>query len=53
MFDDRLNEEVGWVQLDLGEISHNVSGNGLIVPICHQISTWGIDKLLDKHVSVD
>ncbi len=53
MFDDRLGEELGWVQLDLAEISHNVSGNGLIVPICHQISTWGIDKLLDKHVSVD
>jgi len=52
MFDDRMDEELGWVQLDLDEISHNVSGNGLIVPICHQISTWGIDKLLDKYVSV-
>jgi hypothetical protein len=52
MFDRRMDEELGWVQLDLDEISHNVSGNGLIVPICHQISTWGIDKLLDKYVSV-
>ncbi len=24
----------------------------MIVPICHQIGAWGIDKLLDKHVSV-
>jgi hypothetical protein len=52
MFDDRMDEELEWVQLDLDEISHNVSGNGLIVPICHQIGAWGIDKLLDKYVSV-
>ena len=53
MFDDRMGEEILWAQLDLDTIPHNVSGNGLIVPICHQISNWGIDKLLDKHVSVD
>jgi hypothetical protein len=52
MFEDRMDEELVWVQLDLDTVSHGVSGNGLIVPICHQISTWGIDKLLDKHVSV-
>ncbi len=52
MFDDRMGEEMVWAQLDLGTIPHNVSGNGLIVPICHQIGVWGIDKLLDKYVSV-
>ena len=52
MFGDRMDEELEWVQLDLDEVSHNVSGNGLIVPICHQIGTWGIDKLLDKYVDV-
>jgi|GEM_PF-2182092 len=52
MFEDRMEEELVWVQSDLDEISHDVSGNGLIVPICHQIGTWGIDKLLDKYVSV-
>ena len=52
MFDDRMDEELEWIQLDLDEVSHDVSGNGLIVPICHQIDAWGIDKLLDKYVSV-
>jgi len=52
MFDDRMGEELEWVQLDLDEISHDVSGNGLIVPICHQIGNWGIDKLLDKYLDV-
>ena len=47
MFDARMDEELEWVQLDLDEISHNVSGNGLIVPICHQVGIWGIDKLLE------
>ena len=44
MFDDRMEEELVWVQFDLDTISHDVSANGLIVPICHQIGTWGIDK---------
>ena len=34
MFDDRMDEELEWVQLDLDEISHNVSGNGLIARLC-------------------
>jgi hypothetical protein len=25
----------------------------LIIPICHQIEAWGIDKLLDKHVHIN
>jgi len=52
MFDDRMSEELEWVQLDLDTISHDVSTHGLIIPICHQIESWGIDKLLDKHVSI-
>jgi len=44
MFDDRMDEALEWVQLDLDEISNGISGNGLIVPICHQIDAWRIDK---------
>jgi hypothetical protein len=52
MFDDRMNEELEWVQLDLGTVSHDVSTHGLIIHICHQIESWGIAKLLDKHVRI-
>jgi hypothetical protein len=52
MFDDRMDEELVWVKLDLDTVSHDVSANGLIVPICCQIDTWGIDKLLDEYVSI-
>ena len=44
MFDDRMDKELEWVQLDLDTVSHDVTANGLIVPICYQIGTWGIDK---------
>jgi hypothetical protein len=47
-----MNEELAWVQLDLDTVNHNVSSHGLIIPICNQIESWGIDKLLDKHVKV-
>jgi hypothetical protein len=53
MFDDRMNEELVWVQLDLDQIRSDVSTHGLIIPICHQIKLWSIDKLLDKHVVVN
>ena len=53
MFNDRIPEELVWVQLDLDTIRHDVSTYGLIIPICHQIESWGIDKLLDKHVHVN
>ena len=52
MFENRMNEELIWVRLDLDTVCHNVSTHGLIIPICHQIEAWGIDKLLDKYVSV-
>jgi len=52
MFDKRMNEELVWVQLDLDTVNHNVSSHGLIIPICKQIETWGIDKFLDKYVKV-
>ena len=52
MFDDRMSEELEWVQLDLDTFSHDVSTHGLTVPICHQIESWGIDKLLDKHIHI-
>jgi hypothetical protein len=52
MFDKRMSEELVWVQLDLDTVNHNVSSHGLIIPICQQIETWGIDKLLDKHVKI-
>jgi hypothetical protein len=52
MFENRMNEELIWVRLDLDTISHHVSTHGLIIPICHQMEAWGIDKLLDKYVSV-
>ena len=52
MFDDRMSEELEWIQLDLETVSHDVSTHGLIIPICHQIESWGIDKLLDKHVRI-
>jgi len=53
MFDDRMNEELVWVQLDLDKIQHDVSTHGLIIPIGHQIELWSIDKLLDKRVHVN
>jgi len=53
MFDNRMNDELVWVQLDLDRLSHDVSTHGLIIPICHQIELWSIDKLLDKHVHVN
>ncbi len=52
MFDERQDEALVWVQLDLDTIAHKVQTHGLIIPICHQIEAWGIDKLLDKHVDV-
>lgn len=52
MFEKRMNEELVWIQLDLDTVVHNVSSHGLIIPICRQIETWGIDKLLDKYVKV-
>ena len=53
MFNDRMPEDLVWVQLDLDTIRHDVSTYGLIIPICHQIKSWCIDKLLDKHVYVN
>ena len=53
MFEYRMPEDLVWVQLDLEKIQNYVSTHGLIIPICHQISAWGIDKLLDKHVFVN
>ena len=53
MFEDRMTEDLVWIQLDLDTISHDVSTHGLIIPICHQIEVWNIDKLLDKHVFVN
>lgn len=53
MFENRMTEDLIWVQLDLDTISHDVSTHGLIIPICHQIEAWGIDKLLDKHVCIN
>jgi len=53
MFEDRMAEDLVLVQLDLDTIFDDVSTHGLIIPICHQIEVWGIDKLLDKYVSID
>ena len=53
MFDNRMPEEIIWTQLDLDEITKDVSTHGLIIPICHQVEAWSIDKLLDKHVTID
>jgi hypothetical protein len=53
MFDDRMNEHLVWGKLDLDKIKNDVSTHGLIIPICHQIESWGIDNLLDKHVRVN
>jgi len=53
MFGNRMPEDLVWVQLDLDTINKDVSTHGLIIPICHQIEAWEIDKLLDKHVSID
>ena len=47
MFDNRMPYDLVWVQLDLEKIQNDVSTHGLIIPICHQISEWGIDKLLE------
>ena len=48
MFEDRMTEDLVWIQLDLDTISHDVSTHGLIIPICHQIEVWSIDKLLER-----
>ncbi len=52
MFDDRQDEQLVWLQLDLDTIAHDVKTHRLIIPICHQIEAWGINKLLEKHVDV-
>lgn len=52
MFGDRQDEQLVWVQLDFDTIAHDLKTHGLIIPICHQIEAWGIDKLLDKSVDV-
>ena len=53
MFDERQDEKLVWVELDLDTTSHDVQTHGLMIPICHQIQAWGIDKLLDEHVCVN
>lgn len=52
MFENRMNEKLVWIQLDLDTVNHNVSSRGLIIPICQQIENWCIDKLLDKYVRI-
>ena len=48
MFDNRMPEDLEWIQLDLDTLSNDVSTHGLIIPVCHQIEAWEIDKLLGK-----
>ncbi len=48
MFENRMGEDLVWIQLDLDTLFDDVSTHGLIIPICHQIEVWSIDKLLER-----